>query len=178
MSMEHKAFLFDFSSFNNELRSLLESALSTGDCAQLIDFINTNMDSIKDPYEGETLDSNWETMLEFRDAHQYGDFALTKYYEPSEDIGLGLEWESIQACLLNGLGSGEAVLGKPVGPDDNLFDPGKQGSYFQDEGQVRDNLESLMRLQQSAPDSKDVLSPLVEILQKAANAGEGLYITF
>src|SRR5579859_5274373 len=48
-------------------------ALVTGDCAGLVSFINANLDSLRDPYEGEPLGTDWEGMIETQDAHQYGD---------------------------------------------------------------------------------------------------------
>src|SRR5690349_15161787 len=95
MSMEHKAFVFDWESFLQELSELLFSALVSDDTTRLKAWINSNVADLKDPYEGEPLTKDWEDTLDVKDAHQYGDFALTKYYDPARDIGLGHEWQII-----------------------------------------------------------------------------------
>jgi len=75
--MEHKAYTFDFASFDVELRPILEKVLRTGELDSLIDFIVRHLENLSDPYEGEPLNENWEQLIESRDPHQYGDFALT-----------------------------------------------------------------------------------------------------
>jgi hypothetical protein len=140
MTMEHKAFVFDTKAFDLEVRPVLERALSDGDTRGLVDFIRGNVDVLKDPYEGEPLNENWENSLQVRDPHQYGDFALTKYYDPRQDIGLGRDWEEVQSLLLAEIGTDLPILGRPIGPPNSLFDPGKMGSYFQSEADVRDHL--------------------------------------
>src|ERR1051326_1231389 len=97
--MEHKAFLFDYDAFDGELRAILEGALLSGACGGLVSFINANLGDLRDPYEGEPLGADWETMIETQDAHQYGDFALTKYYDPTADMGLGGAWDNIQELI-------------------------------------------------------------------------------
>jgi hypothetical protein len=179
MAMEHRAFIFDFESFTEELSRILETALETGEVDALIDFIQVNLDSLKDPYEGEPLDSSWQTMMEYKDAHQYGDFALTKFYDPQSNIGLGYEWEAIQNLLNSQLnGGGNMVLGRAFGPTNNYFDPGKIGSYFQTPDQVEDNLQKLNELVKQKPQMSSQLSQLMKMLNTAAKAGKGLYITF
>src|SRR5256885_898845 len=80
--MEHKAFLFAYDSFNAELRPVLEHALRSRDYGPLVSFISDNLADLRDPYEGRPLGADWEAMIETHDAHQYGDFSLTKYYDP------------------------------------------------------------------------------------------------
>ena len=54
------------------------NALRSGDCGQLVEFIELERAELTDPYEGEPLPPDWEQLLEQKDTHQYGDFALTK----------------------------------------------------------------------------------------------------
>lgn len=176
MAMEHKAFVFDFRSFEKELRPILERALSSNASSELLGFIEANRASLKDPYEGEPLEENWREMAEGQDVHQWGDFALTKYYEPSDDLGLGPTWEALQSLLLAKLGKDQPVLGRPVGPPTNPFDPGKMGAYFQTEEDVKANLSELQRLQSNG--AGEQADRLVEILRAAAARGRGLYVTF
>jgi hypothetical protein len=165
MAMEHKAFVFDFQGFEKELRPILEKALASNNSSELLRFIEANRASLKDPYEGEPLGEDWREMAEGQDPHQWGDFALTKYYEPSDDRGLGPRWEALQSQLLAKLGKDQALLGKTVGPPANPFDPGKMGSYFQSEEDVKANLSELQRLQGNGAGEAD---RLVEILRAAA----------
>jgi hypothetical protein len=176
MTMEHKAFVFDFRSFEKELRPILERALSSNDSSDLLRFIDANRASLKDPYEGEPLEEGWREMAEGQDAHQLGDFALTKYYEPNDDLGLGPNWEALQSQLLAKLGKDQALLGRTVGPPTNPFDPGKMGAYFQTEGDVKVNLSDLQRFQGNG--AAEEAKRLVEILRAAAARGRGLYVTF
>ncbi len=170
--MEHKAFLFRFRDFQKELRPILEASLASGDVTPVIAFITSDLRSFRDPYEGESLGDDWEDLLETKDVHQYGDFALSKYYDLGDDIGLGARWQEVQEPLERELGASTAVLGQLVGVEDNYFDPGKMGAYFQSESDVRAHLREVERLSQPA------LQPLVELLRRAATAGAGLYVTF
>jgi hypothetical protein len=176
MAMEHKAFVFNFQGFEKELRPLLERALRSNDSSELLRFIHSNRASLKDPYEGAPLEEDWRETADDQDAHQSGDIALTKYYEPSDDLGLGPEWEDLQSQLLARLGKDEPLLGRTVGPPTNPFDPGKMGAYFQTEEDVRLHLGELRQLQSDG--AWEQANRLVEILAAAAAMGRGLYITF
>ncbi len=175
--MEHKAFLFDYDSFDRELRAILEDGLRSGDHTRLVSFVDATLSDFRDPYEGEPLDDDWEAMIETQDSHQYGDFALTKYYNPTADIGLGAAWEDIQELVANGPVIMESpILGSIIGPTDDPFDPGKMGSYFQSPQQVRNSQEYLLRL--AKKEQAEVLNKAIQMLQEAADANTGLYITF
>jgi hypothetical protein len=175
--MEHKAFLFDYDAFDQELRAILEDAVRSGDLSGLAIFISGNVSSLRDPYEGEPLSVDWEALVETQDSHQYGDFALTKYYNPTADIGLGTAWEHVEELLANDpLLTQSPILGNTIGPDDNPFDPGKMGSYFQSVQGVRQNHRYLLNLAKKG--QSEELSSAIEMLHKAVDAKTGLYITF
>lgn len=177
MSMLHKAFVFDERAFRVELRGLLERALRDGDVAPLRAFIEAHRGRLSDPYEGEPLDHDWESQIEYKDAHQYGDFALTRYYQPKEDLGLGADWQELGEFLEEHGLSEEILLGIPL--DD--FDPGKQGSYFQDSATVSENLRKLDEIIQGEPELPELparLAPLRAMLDAAARRAMGLYVTF
>lgn len=175
--MEHKAYLFDYELFDRELRTLLENALRSGDSTGLVSFINANLGCLKDPYEGETLTADWQDLIETQDAHQYGDFALTKYYDPKADTGLGPDWDEVQQMLAGDLAmTVSPVLGATVGPPDDPFDPGKMGAYFQTKQQVIRNYSNLTGL--VVNQSASVLNRAIRMLKEAVDAGSGLYITF
>jgi hypothetical protein len=155
--MEHKAFIFDYDSFSRELKPILETALQSGNSERLIVFIEANHAQLKDPYEGEPLDENWMETIDSQDPHQFGDFALTKYYDPANDTGLGADWQRVQDILPQDL-TESPILGTPLGPKGNLFDPGKMGSYFQANDQVSRNIEYL----RTCVRSRFILSPADE----------------
>jgi hypothetical protein len=174
MSMLHKAFVFDERAFRAELRDPLKRALRDGDVAPLRAFIETHRDRLSDPYEGEPLGHDWESQIEYKDAHQYGDFALTRYYQPAEDHGLGDDWQEVGELLEEHGLSEEILLGTPL--DD--FDPGKQGSYFQDPATVSENLRKLDEIIHSEPALTARLAHLRAMLDAAARRAMGLYVTF
>jgi hypothetical protein len=62
-----------------------------------------------------------------------------------------------------------------VGPADNPFDPGKMGSYFQTEEDVRANLHALLALRNSG--AAEEAEHLVRTLRAAAERARGLYVT-
>ena len=179
MTMEHRAFAFDFEAFVDELANPLLSALASGDIESLVKFIELNLAELKDPYEGNSLDASWREMIEFADAHQYGDFALTKFYDPANDIGLGTGWAVIEDLLNATIDHGEVIiLGKPFGPTSNYFDPGKLGSYFQSAGDVRAHLKLIEELIQRRPELAVKLDDTAKMFTKPVQRGKGLYITF
>jgi hypothetical protein len=119
MSMSHKVFIFDENSFQTELSQILSNALTTNQTAELVEFIEQNLTLLKDPYEGEPLDQNWKNWLDVNDPHQCGDIALTNFYDPQADIGLGDNWLKIQTILQQELGTDLIILGVYVGPENN-----------------------------------------------------------
>ncbi len=175
--MLHKAFEFDFKSFDKELRPILVDAIFNDNCDNLAEFIRVNKNSISDPYEGSALNEAWETMIEPKDAHQYGDFALTRYYSPKKDIGLGSSWESVQQIIVDKCEmSVSPILGVIVGPANDPFDPGKMGSYFQDIGLAKSSLKHLKALEKIHQTRE--LRCAIELLKTIVKVGKGLYVTF
>lgn len=180
MSIKHKAFIFDSYNFNNELRPLIESSLLTSNVEKIREFILANKSFITDPYEGEPLDETWEDMIEDHDVHQYGDFALTKYYSPIDDKGLGAEWEKIQKIFSEDSKLDfSPVLGFPVGAESELFDPGKMGSYFQSQSEAQDSLVRLRDIENEVSDDwVDSFEEFKGLLELAAKEKKGIYVTF
>lgn len=178
MSMEHKAFLFDYAGFHKELEAILIGALDSKEIDALRNFILENLDNLKDPYEGEPLDSDWEEMVDPKDVHQYGDFALTLFYDPQSDIGLGYEWDILENLPDDGDFESSPVLGVPLGKNNNVFDPGKIGSYFQSPELVQSNLTKLNSIFSNSTDDSASLESAIEMLNEAKNEKKGLYVTF
>lgn len=177
MSMLHKAFAFDYARFAAELKPILAAALRADDSSALVQFIDSNLDDLCHPDEGDELGRDWRDRIEQGDVQEYGDFALTKYYDPNDDIGLDHEWEELQDLLVT---SDEArvspILGTVLGEGDVLFDPGRMGSYFQSEHSVRENLVYLQSLADRV--SSDAMQAALGMLDAAAADDKGLYVVF
>ncbi len=178
MSMDHSAFLLDYQKFSRELRPILVKALQDQNALILMQWIANHRDQLVDPYEGEPLEPDWEQKLPGKTVHIYGDFALTKYYDPLDNIGLEYEWVEIGEYLEK-VGSREAIiLGTPLGSERDPFDPGGMGSYFQTEATVRKNLAEVEQLMRANPSGLDKLQPVATMLRAAVTAERGLYVTF
>lgn len=168
--MQHKAFEFDWTGFQIGLAPLLEQSLVTRDVESLRQFVTANRRYCTSPYSGQTLPAQWETLLQSKDVQEYADFALTRYYDPSDDIGIGDDW----AEALDELSPDQqqAMLGAPFGKPDARFDPGHQGAYFKTVDGVEQSLRALNGV--SHPEVSKFSRYLVLVSAK----GKGLYVTF
>lgn len=179
MPMSHKAFAFDWQAFQpDELPGLLTSALETGDPSRVLAYVERNRAVLKDPYEGDPLGEGWKDQLGNRDVHEYGDYALTRFYDPAADHGLGYCWNEIDDTLPDE--DRKVLLGSPLGPGHNRFDPGRYGSYFQTPGQVVESLARVREFDLSWLDEYDrgFVRRFVGLLEECVAGGLGLYITF
>lgn len=172
MSMQHRAYVFDYAAFDTSLRPILERALVCGVAGPLIMYIDDNLERLKDPYEGAQLDGSWLSQVEPTDIQELGEYALTGFYDPSSSVGLRQDWYEVDGLLTARLGSDEALTGHPLAANGTLFDPGFLGSYFQSEGEVREHLTDVMTLNEAR------LRRLERMLRTAAEQGRGLYVTF
>jgi hypothetical protein len=170
MAMEHKAYAFEWTRFEFDLHPLLVQALFDDDPAALEVYIDRHRSELTDPYEGEPLAADWRDTLENRDVHEYGDYALTRFYDPADWSGVGYEWARLDDELPEK--AADALLGFSVGPPERLFDPGRYGSYFQTPAQVRKSLAVFKPL--GVPE----LGEFVGLLERCAAEGRGVYVTF
>lgn len=170
MAMSHKAYAFDWRRFEFDLYPLVEDALAANDPAVLEAFIEAHRHALTDPYEGQPLPEDWRAVLENRDVHEYGDYALTRFYDPADECGIAEDWAEISHRLPTV--AVDALHGFSIGPPDRLFDPGRYGSYFQTPDQVRESLAALTPL--GLPE----LARFVELLERCVADGRGVYITF
>lgn len=179
MTMNHNAFVFDYEKFATELRPLLLDALKSDRIPALRRWIDANSKALVDPYEGKRLLENWQTQLPDRSVQTYGDVALTKFYKPTDSIGLDEDWEALQEALdASGL-SDTILLGTPLGPEGGpLFDPGDSGTYFQTPDEVCENLVKIETTLEGSPELRARLEPVVAMLTAAKQAQQGLYVTF
>ncbi|HLY27112.1 MAG TPA: hypothetical protein VKQ72_12280 [Aggregatilineales bacterium] len=175
--MEHKAFLFDYDAFVTELAPVLQDALLSNDAVALADFLDQNLADLRHPMEHHKLDEDWRSELVEVDVQIVADLALTKYYDPREDYGLGEAWDDLWD-FLEEFGLQEVMLGRAFGRGERIFCPGTIGSYFQTPEQVTDNLKRLDELYQDNPEIEDELDEIGILFQRAARARRGLYVTF
>ncbi len=179
MSIEHKAYIFNYTAFSKELEPILKQALISGKTDLLKNFISTNKSDLKDPYEGESLNDDWEDMIEDKDPHQYGDFAITKYYSPVNEYGLGYDWEEIKNTVDSSYEDKYSpLLGIPLGFEGEYFDPGKTGSYFQSAEQVARSLNILKNVTIEDQEFIGILKEFKRLLEKALLEKKGIYVTF
>jgi hypothetical protein len=169
--MEHKAFEFDWMAFDADLRPLLVAALRTQDSAPIIAFLDRHKDFIRDPYEGEPLAADWQTQLDDPDDVQaLGDFALTRYYDPTADFGIGNTWLGLSEKL--NPQEPDALLGRSIGNGASVFDPGRMGSYFQSPELLIESITVLSSAQQPK------LAEYVTCLGACQAKRKGIYVTF
>src|SRR5579859_6231092 len=128
--MEHKAFLFDYDAFVTELGPMLQEALQSNDAGALATFVDENLAFLRHPQEYDELDEDWRSELIEADVQIVADLALTKYYDPREDYGLGEAWDDLWD-FLEAFALQEVMLGKAFGHGAATFCPGAIGSYFQ-----------------------------------------------
>lgn len=90
MSMEHKAFVFDYDTFLQELADILVNALVINQSNDLITFIENNFSYLKYPDEGEPLDSFWKETIETNDISQYADQIKVRLLEYCQNLAKSL----------------------------------------------------------------------------------------
>lgn len=175
--MEHKAFLFDYDAFASELAPVLQAALQSDDCEDLVAFVDTHLPHLRHPNEYHTLGEDWRNDLSEVDVQAIGDLALTKYYDPRQDFGLGEAWDDLWD-FLEAYSLQEVMLGKTFGSGGVMFCPGSIGSYFQSPDHITENLKILEELYQDNLEIEDELDEIGNLFQRAARARKGLYVTF
>jgi hypothetical protein len=179
MAMLHKAYAFDWLAFQrDDLPTLLQQALATGDPAELVNYIRRHRALLKDPYEGDPLGEDWQDHLGNRDVHEFGDFALTRFYDPAAERGLDYYWNPIDDALPEQ--DRQVLLGVPFGPRHNYFDPGRYGSYFQRPEQVAASVARVRQFDLPWLDEHErgYLERFVALLEECIAGGLGLYVTF
>ena len=170
MSMCHKAYALDYALFSRELAPVLFDALATGHTSELSSFVDTHTKALTFPWDASPLPEDWESALHVGDVHEIGDLALTMYYDADDDCGLQELWSGIDDQLPDA--ARPCLLGTPFGPPENLFDPGRMGSYFQDPSEVVRSRDVVGTL------SSYDLSRFLALLEGAARSSRGLYVTF
>lgn len=191
MSMEHKSFLFNTSAFTKELSEIILTAGETDNEKLLISFINQNLNDLKSPYSGEELTVEWIEELETEDIQELADFAMTKYYNPDEELGLSYSWELLLESfdeLDLKFNNEYYILGKSLDSENFTLDPGRMGLGFIDSQQISSIHKELISLKQNFINifeteslDKEVIQAyeeLIEIYEEAKESNCGLLMTF
>lgn len=133
MSIDHKAYLFQYDEFHQELADLLHRALESGEVEPLREFINFHRPALTDPWMEGPLEEDWED--EHRqnlDIQLYADVALTKYYDLTDNLGLSYGFDAL-GVYLNAIPSlarhaDSLICGALFGPKGKRLDPGRMGT--------------------------------------------------
>jgi hypothetical protein len=132
MSISHKAWLFDHAAFEAELALVLRMALQTDEPEALAAFLDRHHAALTDLETEEALPADWATGREEADVQALADLALTKFYTPSDERGLGEGFDALHAYLgaVPGMRPLRAALicGKLFGPKGRRLDPGCMGT--------------------------------------------------
>ena len=179
--MEHHAYVFDYDAFSVELLPVLKNAISIFDTQLLENFIDANIDSLTSPLDATPLDALWRDGITSINPitpdsiNELGALALTRYYDPLDDIGLLFDWDDVWD-FLEQYGNPEIMLGMPLSRGFEGFELGGTYSYLQSPEQVAENLKRVEEIYKDNPEIDNELDELVVMFQRAARALKGLYI--
>jgi hypothetical protein len=176
--MTYHAFFFDYDAFDRELKPILKKALRTGQSEALETFIDENRSALFSIQTGERLPKNWRKEIHDGSPVEYGEIALTKYFEEAEDNLVMGKWTRFVEAIEKVGGEPEIALGETVGSPDVVFDPTRQGSYFQSPRQVKKHLKLLNSWLADEKEPPEELLELQEMFQIVKEAGKGLYVKF
>jgi hypothetical protein len=169
----HRAYTLDVDAFARELRPTLDQAVTHGHAPALQAFIQANLPRLTDLRAGAVpLVETWGRTPPPADPQELAALALTAYYLPHHDVGLGALWQDAVLDLNAAFGDagGPIVLGAAMG----AFDPGRRGSYLLTWAIVREHLTTLTRVPARTP----AIDAVHRMLAAADRAGRGLYVTF
>ena len=176
--MTHRAYPFDYGLFSQTFKPVLLDALDSGSAVLLAQFIDENYRQLRSPYDGSPVFSGWRKLFDASDVQVCGDVAMTKFYDPMRDIGLGGDWIEISECLCGvcpGLQGSSPVLGQVIGRT-VLFDPGRMGSYFQDISSLKSSLRCIDTIGDAI--SATSFAQVRSMLEEAIESGPGLFVSF
>jgi hypothetical protein len=203
MSIDHKAYLFQYDKFQEELADALYRSLQTGIVLPLRVFINGHRGSLTDLATAKRLGKDWEQKYcRDEDVQSYADLALTRYYDLTASLGLCYGFDAL-AVYLRSLPSlarhaGRLIGGRLFGPKGKRLDPGRMGTGLLSPAEAarfdrllahaewpvipgpESEVYSACYYQpESAADVQRSLDELRELYRRAAQAGAGvLFVDF
>jgi hypothetical protein len=116
----------------------MRPALQTLQTHELAAFIDQNLSNITDPNGLNDIGLDWRNLVS-NTVTEYADLALTKFYDPVANIGLGYSWNEMYDLLKvmeEALTLISVIFGAPFIAGSNTFDPGLLGTYFQSPSEV------------------------------------------
>jgi hypothetical protein len=132
MSIDHKAYLFRYDEFQEELADLLYRCLRTGKIDSLRGFINANRAALTDLATAMPLTENWQERVREMNVQYYADLALTKYYDLTASLGLSHGFIALGAYLRSvarlSRYADDLICGRFFGPRGKRLDPGNMGT--------------------------------------------------
>jgi hypothetical protein len=177
MTHDHTAFAFDEGAFRRELAPLLDRALESGETSALDAFIDDHRAALADPSTGEPLSEDWRTALSGTGVQRLAAVALTSYYDPGRDIGLGAGWQTVRAALTSLAAPARAfVTGGVFGPTDRPLRPDGRTAYLQSAEYVRQSVAVLEEARTHFRAHADQIDPTLNMLRTAAAVERGLLV--
>lgn len=198
--MDHKAYLFRYDQFQQELAGSLQRSLQTDEVGPLRRFINRYRASLTDQETEEALAEDWEEVYGAPpDVQQYADLALTRYFDVNENLGLGHGFDALSAYLrsvasLSGQ-AGALICGERFGPKGQRLDPGQMGTGLVSPEEAARLAKLLASADwpaipgpeseiyaecyyrpESVEEVRKALGRLVELYRRAAEAGLGILL--
>jgi hypothetical protein len=135
MSIVHKAYLFDFRGFERELAGIVYEALKRDDVRRLRTFIQRHRAELTDFSTEEPPGEDWEERILSEgggNTQWYADLALTRFYDFTDDLGLGYGFDALHAFLRTvptvGDSADDLICGRVFGPKGQRLDPGAMGT--------------------------------------------------
>ena len=203
MSIDHKAYLFQYDKFQEELADALYRSLQTGIVRPLREFIDRHCGSLTDLATAKRLGEDWEQKYgRDADVQGYADLTLTRYYDLTASLGLGYGFDALTAYLRSVpflARHAECLIGGTLfGPKGKRLDPGRMGTGFLSPAEVTRFDGLLARTDwpvipgpesevysacyyqpESAADVQRSLDELRELYRRAARASAGiLFVDF
>jgi hypothetical protein len=164
MSNLHKAFVFDEAAFRRDLAPILDRHDDTA----LEHFISDQRARLRNPRNGVHIESDWRDDAAFDGFGRRATLALTAYYDPTANIGLGSAASKCRFGLIDLYPEGRVFVGGGVLE--------VVGGVFQSAEYVVESVGILETLRADFPLKIEIIDPVLGMLHAAASAGQGLYI--
>ncbi|MCX6368834.1 MAG: hypothetical protein NTX57_19300 [Armatimonadetes bacterium] len=164
MSNLHKAFVFDEAAFRRDLAPILDRHDDTA----LEHFISDHRAQLRNPRNGVHIESDWRDDAAFDGFGRRATLALTAYYDPTANIGLGSAASKCRFGLIDlypesRVFVGGGALGVPDG-------------YFQSASYVAESVAILENLRAQLPLKAEIIDPVLIMLHAATAENKGLYL--
>jgi hypothetical protein len=166
MSNLHKAFVFDEAAFRRDLAPLLDRHDDTA----LEHFIDDHRGRLRSPRTGAALEQGWRDDTAYDGFGRRAALALTAYYDPTANIGLGSAASKCRFGLIDLYPEGRVFVGGGA--------LGTPEGHYQSASYVAESVAILERLRADFPLKAEIIDPVLTMLGAAAQAQQGLFLLF